>query len=207
MPSFCVIADTHKLHRSIQIPECDILIHCGDICSFESGDHQTLTDIDNWFSKVPAKEVICIGGNHDYLLENRAFSFKNATYLQDQMINIDGINIYGSPWCPDLQGFAFYANDEKLHAAWKKIPREVDILITHTPPAGILDLPSSKFSHLGCPMLRAELDNVSPLYHLFGHVHASSGFHQQDGIVFVNAAIVGGPNYEIRNKPHLFTIN
>ena len=207
MLSVCVIADTHKLHRSISIPQCDILIHCGDICSFHSEDLETLEDIDQWFGEVPARHVICIGGNHDYPLEKGEFKFSNAHYLEDTSVIIEGIKIYGSPWCPDLQGFAFYGSDMKLYEKWKAIPSDIDILVTHTPPVGILDMPSSGLVHLGCPILRKQLKRVSPSYHVFGHVHASSGEYEEGGIQFVNAAIVGGANFEVRNAARQLGLN
>jgi len=206
MPSICVIADTHKLHRSITIPDCDILIHCGDMCSFGDDDFGVLQDMDQWFGEVPAKHVICIGGNHDYPLEKKEFEFSNAIYLEDRVITVEGLKIYGSPWCPDLQGFAFYGSEIKLHNKWKSIPDDIDILITHTPPAGILDMPSSGLVNLGCPMLREQLERVLPKCHFFGHIHASYGSQSLDDIHFVNAAIVGGRDLEVRNQPFLINL-
>ena len=207
MPKVCVIADTHKLHRSISIPECDLLIHCGDICSGGVGDLEVLEDIDAWFGELPAKHVVCIAGNHDYPLEEERFKFSNAHYLEDSLIVLEGLRIYGSPWCPDLQGFAFYGSEMKLCHKWSSIPSDIDILITHTPPAGILDMPSSRLVNLGCPILREQLERITPKYHLFGHVHASSGNLECDGIQFVNAAIVGGANFEVRNAACLLDID
>ena len=60
-------------------------------------------------------------------------------------------------------------------------------------------MPSSGLVHLGCPILREQLKRVSPSYHVFGHVHASSGEYEEGGIQFVNAAVVGGANFEVRN--------
>src|SRR5215471_14674334 len=68
MASLCILSDTHRKHREITIPDCDILIHCGDFCSFQRADLQTLKDVDAWFSESPAKHVLCVGGNHDFLL-------------------------------------------------------------------------------------------------------------------------------------------
>jgi Icc-related predicted phosphoesterase len=73
--------------------------------------------------------------------------------------------------------------------------------VTHTPPFGVLDVASSGDIHLGCPHLRRELERIRPQIHAFGHVHASSGVLTKDGIHFVNAAVVGGPGGEVRNKP------
>jgi len=206
MISLCIIADTHRKHRELTIPECDILIHCGDFCSFQRDDERTLEDVDIWFAEAPAKHAVCIGGNHDFLLQSRQFRFANATFLEDSAVEIEGLTIYGSPWCPGLSGFAYYAAEDQLIEKWKRIPGGVDILITHTPPYGFLDVPTSGDIHLGCPRLRAELRRIQPKLHVFGHVHASHGMHQEDMTQFVNAAIVGGHNFEVRHTPTMATL-
>ena len=201
MTSLCIVADTHRKHRAITVRECDILVHCGDFCTFEQEDRSTLEDVDAWFSEVPAKRVVCIGGNHDFLLESREFRFEHATFLEDSGAEIDGLSIYGAPWCPGLSEFAYYATEDELIEKWRKIPSGVDILITHTPPYEILDVPSSGGTHLGCPHLRKELKRIQPGLHVFGHVHASRGTQIEGATRFVNAAIVGGRNYEVRHTP------
>jgi Icc-related predicted phosphoesterase len=169
-------------------------------------DADTLEDVDHWFAEIPAKTVICIGGNHDFLLQSREFRFAHAVFLQDRVTEIQTLSVYGSAWCPDLSGFAFYAAEEELIEHWRKIPSKLDILVTHTPPHGILDLPTSGVSHLGCSHLRAELKRVRPRYHFFGHVHASHGATTQDGTYFVNAAVVGGRDFDVRHGPTLIGI-
>lgn len=206
MRSLCIIADSHRRHRELIIPKCDILIHCGDFCSFGQNDEQTLEDVDIWFAEMPAKHVVCIGGNHDFLLHSGEFCFAHAVLLQDSSIEINGITIYGSPWCPDLSGFAFYAPEEELIERWKAIPEGIDILVTHTPPYGYLDVPSSGNVHLGCPHLTAELDRIRPRYHVFGHVHASRGLEENGATTFVNAAVVGGRALELHHGPTMIAM-
>ena len=207
MASLCIVADTHRQHRALTIPECDILIHCGDFCSFEREDAATLEDVDVWFAEAPAKRVVCVGGNHDFMLQSREFRFAHATFLEDSGTEIEGLSIYGSPWCPDLSGFAYYADEDRLIERWRQIPTGVDILITHTPPYGFLDVPSSGLVHLGCPHLHDELQRIQPQLHVFGHVHASHGTHVDGGTQFVNAAVVGGRNFEVRHAPTSITLN
>lgn len=207
MASLCIVADTHRQHRALNIPQCDLLIHCGDFCCFGRDDAATLDDADTWFAEVPAKHVVCIGGNHDFMLQSREFRFAQATFLEDSGIEIEGLSIYGSPWCPDLSGFAYYATEEQLIERWQRIPTGIDILVTHTPPYGILDVPSSGSVHLGCPHLRGELQRIQPRLHVFGHVHASHGIHSHDGTQFMNAAVVGGGKFEVRYVPTLVTLN
>jgi Icc-related predicted phosphoesterase len=201
MKSLCIVADTHRKHRELLIPECDLLIHCGDFCSFRREEERTLADADIWFAEAPAKHVVCIGGNHDFLLQSREFRFAHATFLEDRTVEIGGLLIHGSPWCPDLSGFAYYATNEQLIEKWRMIPSGIDVLITHTPPFGILDIPSSGGIHLGCPHLRAELNRIRPKLHVFGHVHASHGTHFENGTRFVNAAVVGGRDLEVCHAP------
>jgi Icc-related predicted phosphoesterase len=201
MTSLCIISDTHRKHREVTIPDCDILIHCGDFCSFQCADLRTLDDADSWFAESPAKHVVCIGGNHDFLLQSREFRFAHAQFLEDTLVEVAGLSIYGSPWCPDLAGFAYHATSAELLERWRQIPMGVDILITHTPPFGLLDLPTSGAIHLGCPLLREELDRIRPRVHVFGHVHASHGMYQTPETHYINAAVVGGPDFEVRNAP------
>ena len=55
-------------------------------------------------------------------------------------------------------------------APWQnKIPRETDVLITHTPPRYHLDL------GVGCAGLLEEIWLVKPRLHVFGHVHSGAG--------------------------------
>lgn len=206
MPKICIIADTHRKHRELTIPECDLLIHCGDICRFRQQDLETLEDIDEWFAGVPAKRVVCIGGNHDFPLERGEFRFAHADYLCDELIEIDGLRIYGAPWCPDLSNFAFYLPNEELARKWQRIPAGIDVLITHTPPHGILDVPTSGNPHLGCPHLRRELERIQPRLHAFGHVHASHGELSLNGTRFLNAAVVSGPALEVTREPFLIGV-
>lgn len=50
-----------------------------------------------------------------------------------------------------------------------RIPRETDVLITHTPPRYHLDL------NLGCAALLKEIWLVKPRLHVFGHIHSGHG--------------------------------
>ncbi|MGC4017104.1 MAG: metallophosphatase domain-containing protein [Luteolibacter sp.] len=188
----CLIADTHGKHDELPLPEADLLIHCGDMCDWGDPRPDPLGEMDDWFNAAPAREVICIAGNHDRLLEHRPLGaappFRHATYLEDSGTTVGGLQIHGAPWCPNLPGFAFYATSAELADHWRKIPTGVDILITHTPPFGILDTPSRSLTHLGCPILLEELKRIRPRLHVFGHVHAAYGRKQIGDTLFVNAA-------------------
>lgn len=55
-------------------------------------------------------------------------------------------------------------------APWEnRIPRDTDILITHSPPRHHLDI------NLGCRSLLDEIWKVKPRLHVFGHIHSGHG--------------------------------
>ena len=113
--------------------------------------------------------------------------FKNAVYLQGQSYRYKNITFFGAPWVPELSNHAFYVEESELKQKWADIPDNVDVLITHTPPFGILDV-CSRGSILGCKHLLGAVKKIKPRVHCFGHVHHSSGQKVVDETTFINAA-------------------
>ena len=151
-----------------------------------------------------------IGGNHDFFVEEHAELFRellpeSITYLEDAGIIIDGIHLWGSPVLPDLINWAFgKTRGAAMKAHWDLIPDNIDILITHTPPKGILDLTSAGKS-IGCEDLRASVDKLQPRVHIFGHVHESYGQLQTEDTLFINAVSIRN-TIGIGNAPVVFEI-
>ena len=114
--------------------------------------------------------------------------FRHAVWLLDETHVHRGVRFFGAPWVPQLVGWAFYLSDEGLRRKWSRIPENTEVLISHTPPHGILDRPRSGARHLGCPHLLERVEAVQPRYHLYGHVHASGGTEVRNPTTFVNAA-------------------
>ena len=74
------------------------------------------------------------------------------------------------------------------------MPRDTEILLTHTPANGVLDLARSGV-RAGCETLSATLDELKQCkMHVFGHIHEAHGaiVHEGRERVSVNAAIAGG---------------
>ncbi len=187
------ISDTHGRHTELGVLEGDVLVHCGDACAGIRGWDYELDSLDAWFGNQRFERIFCIAGNHDFTIEQRLARgvevFVNATYLQDSSAWFGGRRFYGAPWTPNLQGWAFYADDGALRDRWSAIPSDTDVLITHTPPRDILDR-SGRGNRLGCVHLSAAVATVRPAIHCFGHVHASYGLAESGGTRFVNAAMV-----------------
>lgn len=187
------ISDTHGKHAQLGTLSGDVLIHCGDFCDGFKNDGHSLAEIDDWFNKQHFDLILCIGGNHDFLAQSLYDSgkqvFKNAIYLEDSAYQFRGIRFYGSPWVPDLYGWAYFLPDRDRTVKWELIPDATDVLITHTPPLGVLDKPRSGH-YVGCSLLRATVDRIRPKIHCFGHVHESRGFLTDSRTEFINATVV-----------------
>ncbi|CAF1088106.1 unnamed protein product [Rotaria sordida] len=103
------------------------------------------------------------------------------TYLQDQLIDIEGVRIYGSPWHSKrwfvYRSNAFGYKSKRIRAhKWRQISEDIDILLTHSPPYSIRDFNPSNKEHLGCADLLDEIvTRVKPHIHLFGHLHDGLG--------------------------------
>ena len=79
-------------------------------------------------------------------------------------------------------------------AIYKRVPRDTEILLTHTPAYGILDT-ASRGVHAGCQTLSTTLEGLEHYrMHVFGHIHEAHGaiIYEGGGRVSVNAAMAGG---------------
>ena len=187
-----LISDTHGLHRQLEVPSGDLLIHAGDF-TFYSKPPSIVSDFNSWLGSLPHRHKVVIPGNHEFALEeprNRG-AITNAILLVDSGVEIEGLKIWGSPVTP-LYGGAFgksRAEDRKKH--WAQIPEDTDILITHTPPFAILDHGGSSERREGCPQLLEAVFQAMPRLHVFGHIHAGYGTLRTPDTVFVNASLLG----------------
>lgn len=205
----CVaISDTHNKHDQLELPEADVLIHAGDFCGKGSGwEAKNFAD---WFVKQPHKYKVVIAGNHDLALERNdkfakeIFNHDNVFYLFNSAVNIEGVNFWGSPYVPMIWG-AFNLHRKDLWDHWKKIPSNVDVLVTHGPPFGQLDY-CWNGQRAGCEALAKKVIEVKPQVHVFGHIHEEYGIKvMMDGRKYVNACSCN-LQYNLVNKPLEFEV-
>lgn len=185
------LADTHNLHHHLPIPDGDVLIHAGD-CT-DGGTRNETNNFLKWMDEQPHPYKILIPGNHDFYFEKRELLKtipEGIEVLLDQELIIKGKKFWGSPVTPGMENWAF--NRERglaMQRHWGKIPEDTDVLITHTPPYGIMDQIASG-ERLGCEELLKTLDYVEPEIHLFGHIHYSSGYLKRSKTSFYNLSIL-----------------
>lgn len=167
-------SDTHGEYRNITIPPADIIIHAGDAC--DGSNENQLKDFFSWFSSLPVKYKIFVAGNHDLPFElepemAKALIPDNVIFLENNGIEIEGIRFWSLPVRPWLY-------------IPLPLPKQIDILITHGPPYGILD------DNLGCKILRDLVEASKPKVHLFGHIHThASKTEEHNGIRFFNVSM------------------
>jgi Icc-related predicted phosphoesterase len=142
------ISDTHTNHEKINIPsDIDLIIHSGDFSSrkgIERNEKECIAFID-WFSSLDIKHKILVAGNHDTSIQARLITpeeIKNRgiIYLENASVKIEGLLVWGSPYTPRYGKWAFMRAEQELGSIWNTIPDDADIVITHSPPRGMLDL-------------------------------------------------------------------
>ncbi|KNC86614.1 hypothetical protein SARC_01243 [Sphaeroforma arctica JP610] len=220
-----VISDTHG--RPVKdLPPGDIIIHAGDFTM--CGDTKEVKEFANWFGGLDYKHRIVVAGNHEITFDIEGYEqlwrdkhkmkrhhrnikkslveHEGITYLEDSGVDINGYKFWGSPWQPKFCEWAFQRKRGKaLKSIWDAIPRDVDVLITHSPPVGMGDLTTRK-ERAGCvDLLYAVQKQIKPLYHLFGHVHEGYGMWSDGTTVFANASTCNH-RYQVANAPIVFDL-
>jgi len=179
------ISDSHGLHSLLTIPkDIDMVIHSGDFTNYKEYIYN-LPECEsflNWYEAVQVPIKILVAGNHDataFKVGRKQFkemcSKRGIIYLEDELYTVNNIKIYGSPVQPSFCDWYFQKSRAKLYNFWSNIPNETDILITHGPPKGVLDLSENRdrtYDRCGCSALMKHiLNRLNLKFHLFGHIH------------------------------------
>ncbi len=206
------ISDTHS-RQNWAVPSCDVFIHAGDITGHGSLQEtaifaSSLRDCIN--SPHGPQHAIIVPGNHDACFEVSAeptlalFDPRVHVLLNEPLV-LDGVRFFGSPWTPPFMQWHFMASEQRLAEQYKAMPNEVDVLITHGPPWGILD-PGWKAKHAGSSALAAAMSSRVVQHHVFGHLHAAGGrMIRQGHTTFYNVAACNDA-YELVNQPRVFDV-
>lgn len=144
--------------------------------------------------------VVCCRGNHDFVDLAPMFAGGPVFEISDNPIRISawhykegpikvggvrGVKRHHGRWSDELTKEEFYDRVARL-------PSDLEVLVTHAPPEGILD--DFLGESIGSAALRsyvARHDPALPLLkaHLFGHVHESRGKVTIGETVFSNASL------------------
>jgi len=189
-----------------EFPECDLLLHAGDAAPFLNHEfwyHKMWWshDFTHW---ADGRDVVVIPGNHDLLLQqnDEFMEWLPITYLRDRTVVIDGLVIHGMPWTPPFFNWAFMAEEPEIAERMALVPDNVNVLITHGPPYGILDHLKTA-GNVGSKALSKELPRFKDLkLCVSGHIHETRGHTTVEGVLYVNPTRVNR-RYEPVYEPYL----
>jgi Icc-related predicted phosphoesterase len=215
------ISDTHCRLRKVKIPDGDILVHTGDL-TFKGDIAETSQELrELGRHKDRFKAIILVEGNQDWLgarqpaLMDQMCKDNGITLLRDSGTTVEGLRIYGSPWQPEFCRWAFnLPRGEPLKEKWGLIPDDTQVLLTHSPPMGILDyieefngnIGEFELKHLGCADLYNRVMELKDLkLSVFGHIHHSNGMTKIGNTTFINASICT-EQYKPKNLPFIFSV-
>ena len=226
-----IISDSHNLHNELNLPSGDVLIHCGDY-SYSGQDNEVISFL-TWMQEQTKKYRLVIGGHGNHELgpyEDREHFNELKTVFAPDVIwphmrvytdPVSKFNFFFCPYVTAINGrWAFEASHSEYQEIVKRIPDNVDVLISHGPPYDILDSfvqhtldyinvgPTEKeptytarYFKVGSKALAERIKQIKPKLACFGHIHENGGQTIEiDGTIYVNAAILN-EDYEIANKP------
>lgn len=217
-----VFSDCHGYLPNIS-SDFDLLLIAGDITPAEWGygskgvQWDWLTnEFKKWVESLPFKtrnsKIFIVPGNHDKVFENLTdeerltlksilghhvefliHEEKKFEYLQND--EVKSIHIFGTPYCKIFGSWSFMKYDSFLEKAFAEIPENLDILITHDPPAlndlGKITQGRHKGKEAGNEILAKYILEKKPKYVFSGHIHSGNHkFEEYEGIKMANVSHV-----------------
>ena len=212
MKFIAAVSDTHgdlrwikQITKTLRTDSIDFLIHSGDASSrgaFEALNQMFLQVKEDLLDTGIVKHFIFVPGNHELAFEiNEAFFLHALSGIHNNihiLINkeklIDGVSFFGSPVTPPFFDWAWNWKEKQRKILWESAPK-VDVLVTHGPAFGTLDVVENIRSkengeNVGCKELKKYITKNKPKLHVFGHIHTGYGIHDADGTKSVNASIM-----------------
>lgn len=218
------ISDLHG--NLVDVPHCDLLLICGDISPLTiQSDHLQMlkwvfNDFVDWIDTLPCDKVCFTPGNHDlwfakFCNKNMVKALHGATkgrlqVLIDETYSYGIHTIYGTPWCEKFGNWAYMLNEQELKEKYDRIPKDVDILITHEAStlAGVGETKRGHFNRaFGSSLLTDAINRVKPKYALCGHIHTGTKelTKMENGVTVANCSLLD-EDYKLVFKPLEFEI-
>ena len=202
------IIATADLHgRLPQIDECDLFLIAGDVCPTHdhNPDFQQFwldATFREWLDRTPARNILGIAGNHDFVFQYGEPPDLPWRYLQDELVTIDGFRIYGTPWWRQYNNWAFMLPENEWAEKFRAIP-ECDIIVSHGPPYGYGDYVKWDGERVGSKAFLERIQQIEPRLVVFGHLHDEHGRWHMGRTTLANLALVNGPYVPVQ-EPQVF---
>lgn len=198
------ISDTHNQHEFLRVPKADAVVHCGDESTHQvpAMNEPEARRFFAWYNELNIPLKIFVPGNHSTAIESgmvTAADYPEIHFLIHQALERNGVKFFGSPYVPRFHDWAYMRKRTQLDAVWQTIPDDTQILLTHGPPKGILDLTTDYESkglvQAGCAALRRHVEQrIQPHIHAFGHLHdehgiSNYGIYKRGITQFINCSV------------------
>ena len=184
-------SDTRAASNLVEMSQyVDALVGAGDYCIARRG----LDEIIKALGKIK-KPTLLVPGNSESEkeLKKACQSWGTANVLHGGLKEIDGVPFYGIGGGIPVTPFGSWSYDFTEDQALELL-RDCPsggVLISHSPPKGILDL-SSDGRRLGSQAVRETINIKKPILVVCGHIHGSAGKVANLGeITIINAGPEG----------------
>ncbi len=175
--------------------EVDIVVGAGDYATVRRG-LQPMIDILSAIEK-PAI-LVCGNSEDDRELHEACSGWSSARVLHGDGVEIDGVSFFGLGGAVPVTPFGAWSYDlseQEAEALLSDCPAGC-VLVTHSPPKGLVDVSSTGVS-LGSLAVLRTIESKEPRLVICGHIHESSGKKVTHGKTIVLNAGPGGMVVEI----------
>ncbi len=173
-----VFSDLHcDFRRAAQLVAAsatvDIVVCAGDLADA----HRGLSDMVGALSRIARPTVLVPGNNETYKgLSEACADWKHARVLHGASATIDGVEFFGLGGGIPVTPFGDWSFDFTEEDAVKLLHgmEPGGVLVSHSPPKGVLDRSSSGRS-IGSQAVADAVCRLQPRLVVCGHIHASGG--------------------------------
>lgn len=151
----------------------DLVVGAGDFGALRQGLNRTI----KWLSEINNPTLLVPGNAESYEeLQRACEQWPEAVVLHGTQTTVQGITFYGIGGGIPITPFGSWSYDFSEEQALELLANCPDecVLISHSPPYGLLDI-SSSGRHLGSVSIRKVVEQKSPVLVVCGHIHESSG--------------------------------
>ncbi len=225
------LSDTHgKDIKKFYLKDVDIVLSNGDFCKADlarknwidytlegknipkrkqkEAEKDVIESAKKFLNSFSKKPVYFIYGNVE---SNKYINFKlkkNIHNINEKIVKINGIKIVGiehakEKWWVDKYSSGKYDPNEKKVKKFLKKLCYVDILLSHAPPYGYLDVndnpktPKLRGKHHGSKLVLDYIKRKQPKYCLCGHIHEAKGRVKIGKTIVINGGLNGFEKIEI----------
>jgi Icc-related predicted phosphoesterase len=128
------------------------------------------------------KKCVVTYGNHEVMTEKDPWGMAKLYLPACELLHrsddeIEGIKFYGLPDQLPFFNWAYNSSEEKIAGFLKWVPDDVDVVVSHGPPYGILDR-NREGQPCGSHALRDWIEEHQPKICVFGHIHEGASANQ-----------------------------